>query len=89
MLLSSSSSSFCGPTLVGKERVRCVGRFAPEFFSFSQWALVIQVGGWREQVAQVGGSALILDHRGLKNKEQCLWDEKLKKSKQSFKNKCI
>lgn len=44
-----------------------------------RWALVIQVGGWREQVAQVGGSALILDHReASKNKEQCLWDEKQK-----------
>lgn len=46
-----------------------------------RWALVIQVGGWREQVAQVGGSALILDHReASKNKEQCLWDEKQKRS---------
>ncbi len=33
-------------------------------FCLVQRALVIQVGGWREQVAQVGGSALILDHRG-------------------------
>lgn len=67
----SSSTSFCEPTLTGKERVLCVGRIAAEFLSCT--AMSVSHPGWWMKRTQVGGSALILDHReASKNKEQCL-----------------
>lgn len=90
---SSSSTSFSRPSLAGEERVCCVGRIAPEFLSCT--ASISHPGWWMKRTSTSGGRKRphIGSQRGLKNKEQCLWDEKLKKeqcfSKQIFKNKSI
>lgn len=80
IIFSSSSTSFCRPTLAGKERARCVGRIAPEFLSCT--ASISHPGWWMKRTSSSGGWKCphIGSQRGLKNKEQCLWDEKQKES---------
>lgn len=70
-----------GPTLAGKERVRRVGWFAPEFcLSFT--ASISHPGWWMKRTNGSGGWKCphIGSQSGLKNKEPYLGDEKLKES---------
>lgn len=77
---SSSSTSFSRPSLAGEKHVCCVGWIAPEFLSCT--ASISHPGWWMKRTSGSGGwkRPHIGSQRGLKNKEQCLWDEKLKES---------
>lgn len=63
----SSSTSFCEPTLTGKERVLCVGRIAAEFLSCTAMS-VSHPGWWMKRTSSSGGWKCphIGSQRGLK-----------------------
>lgn len=77
---SPSATSFSRPSLASEKRVYCVGRIAPEFLSCT--ASVSHPGWWMRRTSSSGGwkRPHIGSQRGLKNKEQCLWDETLKRA---------